>query len=195
MTIENQKYWTTQPLLPSPIASVPQSQSPTPPHGGSSKSKTISKGSRPRGSKRKAAELVEEPMDKDILVTDCDPPVELTDPINSIPPREVPLKCIHLGVPAQTSLIKFVPPAVKAMSSSQANNSSFASPRVLILNDSFHMILDYKARHNKWQLPMACLPSVPSTYDGMFAFLSEVHIQLFIHSIRVALHYSQFFLT
>jgi hypothetical protein len=46
-----------QPLLPSPAASVSGSQSPSPPKGGSSRSKTASKGNRPRGSKRKAVEL------------------------------------------------------------------------------------------------------------------------------------------
>ena len=119
-------------------------------------------------------------MDEDIPVTGCDLPGELADPINSFPPRAVPLKRINLGVPGQANAIKFVPPAVKAMSSSQAYNSSFASPRVLILNDSFHMMLDYKAKHNKF----------PSTYDDMVAFLSEVHIQLYFHTIRLAFLYS-----
>ena len=150
-----------QPLLPSPATSFPLSQSPTHPI-----SKTISKGSRPRGSKRKALELVEEPMEDDTPATGCDigePPAELAD---SQPPREFPLKRIQRGVVGQANAFKFVPPAVQAMSSSQAYNSSAASPRVLILNDSFHCMLDYKAKHNKF----------PSTYDDMVAFLSEVQI-------------------
>ena len=158
-----------QPLLPSPATSVPLSQSPTPPQGGSSRSKTVSKASRPRGSKRKAAELVEDPMEEDIPVTGCeigDPPAELAEPFSSHPPRAPALKRIRLGVAGQSNPIGFVPPAVKAMSSSQAYNSSYASSRVLVLNDSFHMMLDFKAKHNKF----------PSTYDDMVAFLNEVHV-------------------
>ena len=145
-----------QPLLPSPTASVRFSQSPTPPKGGSSRGKTLSKGSRPRGSKRKAVKLNEDPMEEDIPVTGC----EIGDP-----PDAPSLKRIRLGV-GQANPISFVPPTVKAMSSSLAYNSSSASPRVLILNDSFHSMLDYKAKHNKF----------PSTYDDMLVFLSKVHI-------------------
>ena len=162
-----------QPLLPSPAASFPPSQSPTPHPGGSSRSKTETKGSMPRGSKRKAAELLEEPIDVDIPGTDCnigDPPA---DPISSHPPRAPAPKRIHLAAHGQSNPITFVPPAVKTMSSSQAFTPSSGSPRVLILNDSFHGMLDYKAKHNKF----------PSTYDDMVAFLSEVHIQLNSHSI------------
>jgi hypothetical protein len=158
-----------QPLLPSPAASVPGSQSPTPPKGGSSRSKIASKGSRPRGSKRKAAELQEEPMDVDILATGIDigiPPSQVADPISSHPRGAPAPKRIHLGAPEQVKPITFVPPALKAMSSSQACTSSFARPRVLILNDSFHRMLDYKAKNNKF----------PSTFDDMVAFLNEVHI-------------------
>ena len=156
-----------QPLLPSPTASVPGSESLTSPVGGSSKSNTTSKGNRPRGSKRKAVELVEEPMDEDIPVTGCDPPTEVADPINSRSPRPVPLKRIQRGVVDETDAFKFIPPGVKTMSSIQAYNSSFASPWIFILDDSFHMMLDYKAKHNKF----------PSSYDDMVAFLNEVHIQ------------------
>ena len=148
--------------------------------GGSPKSKTFSKGSRPRGSKRKAAELVEEPIDEDVLVTGCDPLEELADPINSSTPRAAPLKRIQRGVPGQANAFKFVPPAVQAMSSSLAYKSSSASPRVLIINDYFHSMLDYKANHNKF----------PSTYDEMVGFLSEVHIQHYSPSIRLAFFFS-----
>ena len=113
-------------------------------------------------------------MDKAAPLTGNDlgtPQAELADPINSSHPRTVPLKRIHFA--GQASAIKFVPPSVKAMSSSQPFNSSSTSPRVLILNDSFHNMLDYKAKHNKF----------PSTYDDMFVFLSEVHIQLYSYSI------------
>jgi hypothetical protein len=70
-----------QPLLPSPATSLPVLQSSTPP-GGSSRSKTETKGSR-NESKRKAAELVEDPMEEDLPTTGCDigdPPAELADP-------------------------------------------------------------------------------------------------------------------
>jgi hypothetical protein len=160
-----------QPLLYSPTASVPASESPTPPIGGSSRSKTATKGSRPRGSKRKAPELVDEPMDKVIRATGSDigdRHVELADPISSHPPRAPASKRIHLGAFDQAKPIKFVLPAVKVMSSSQACTSSSVSPQILILNDSFYMMLDYKAKHNKFS----------STYDDMVAFLSEIHIQL-----------------
>ena len=165
-----------QPLLPSPAGSILGSDSPTPPKGGSSRSKTATKGSRHRGSKRKASELEEEAMDEDIRVTDV-PPTELPDPISSHPPRAPSAKRIHLAGDGEAKSITFVPPAVKAMSSSQAGTSSSASPRVLILNDSFHRMLDYKAKHNKF----------PSTYDDMVAFLSEVHIQLFSRSNWLAI--------
>jgi hypothetical protein len=83
-----------QPLLPSSPASLPVLQSPTPP-GGSSRSKTETKGSR-KGTKRKAAELVDDPMDEDIPATGCDiadPPTEFADP-----PRAPALKRLHLAV-------------------------------------------------------------------------------------------------
>jgi hypothetical protein len=85
-------------------------------------------------------------------------------------------KRIHLAEVGQAKSIIFLPPAVKAMSSSQAVTSS-SSSRVLILNDSFYSMLDYKAKHNKF----------PSTYDDMVAFLSEVHILLLFNSIRLAI--------
>ena len=132
----------------------------------------------PRGSKRKAAELGEEPMDEDITVTCIDidvPAADLADPISSHPPRALVSKRIHLAVVGETKPITFVPPAVKAMLSCQACTSSSASPRVLILNDSFHKMLDYKAKHNKF----------PSTFDDMVSFLSEVHSKINTHSIHV----------
>ena len=79
-----------QPLLPSPAASVPASQSPTPPKGGSSRSKTATKGSRPQGSKPKAAKLEDEPMDEDIRATGIDIGVlhsQVVDLLSSHPPR------------------------------------------------------------------------------------------------------------
>ena len=172
-----------QPILPSPSASGPLSQSPTPPKGGSSRNKTGSKGSRPRGSKRKAAELDEDPVEEDIPVTGCeigDPPADLAKPITSHLPHAPALKCIHLKGAGVANPIKIVPPAVRAISSSEAYNSSSTSPRIRILNDSFHNMLDYKAKHNKF----------PSTYDDMVAFLSEVHIYLYSHSIWLAFFYS-----
>ena len=177
-----------QPLLPSPDASLPVSQSPTHP-GGSSRSKTETKGIKPRGSKRKAAELVQDPMEEDTPATGCDigdlpadPPVELADP-----PHASSLKRLHLGVAGQDKPIRFIAPAVKAMSSSQAFTSSPDSSRVLILNDSFHGMLDFKAKHNK----------SPSTYDDMVGFLNEVFYKLLSYSIHLARQfnchsYSQF---
>ena len=166
-----------QPLLPSPAASLPVSQSPTHP-GGSSRSKTESKGNKPRGSKRKAGELLEDPMEEDTPATRCeigdphaDPPTELADP-----PRASTLKRLHLGVPNQDKPIRFIAPAVKAMSSSHAFTSSPDSSRVLILNDSFHGMLDYKSKHNKF----------PSTYNEMVGFLSEVYFKLCSYSIQLA---------
>jgi len=156
-----------QPLLPSPAGSVPGSESPIAPKGGSSKSKTASKGSMPRGSKRKAAELVEEPMDDDIRVTGIDindPHTVNQDPISSNPPLAPIPKRLHLTAVGQAKPITFVPPAVKAMSSSEACNSSSNSPKILILNDSFHKMLEYKRKHNKF----------PSSYEDMVAFLNEV---------------------
>jgi hypothetical protein len=108
-------------------------------------------------------------MDEDIPATASDigdPEIELANPISTHPPRAPAPKRIHLGVSGQAKPITFIPPAVKAMSSSPAGTSSSYSPRVLILNDSFHGMLDYKAKHNKF----------PSTYDDMVAFLSEVHM-------------------
>jgi hypothetical protein len=169
-----------QPLLPSPIGSVPGSQSHSPPKGGSSKSKTASKGIRNQGSKCKAEELVDKPMDDDIRVT-CieieDPHTELQDPISSNPPGAPGPKRIHLGPTGQTKTITFVPPVVKAMSSSEACTSSYASSRILILNDSFHKMLDYKVKHNKF----------PLAYEDMVSFLSEVHNNLHYPSFQLVL--------
>ena len=168
-----------QPLLSSPVASVPGTESPLPHKGGSSKSKTASKGSRPHGSKRKAAELVDEPMHDDIRVTGIDiddPHTELPDPINSNLVQAPVPKRIHRAGVGQAKPITFVPPAVKAMSSSEACTSSSASPRVLIINDSFHKMLEYKTKHNKF----------PSTYEDMVAFLNEVHQKLYSLSFRLS---------
>ena len=165
-----------QPLLPSSSVSIPNPESPTPPKGGSSRSKTASKGSRPRGSKRKAVELEEEPMDEEIPATGCDIsdlPAVVGDPIGSNPPRAPALKRIHLQGGGQANPITFVPPAVKSMSSSPACTSSSSFQRVLILNDSFPNMLDYKAKHHKF----------PSSYDEMVVFLNEVYILLIFHSI------------
>ena len=90
---------------------------------------------------------------------------------------------ISLWVVGQSKPITFVLLPVKAMWSSQACTSFSASPQVLICNDPFHMMLDYKAKHNKF----------PSTYDDMVVFLSEVHIQLHSHSIRLACPYSRIY--
>ena len=172
-----------QPLLASSSVSIPDPESPTPPKGGSSRSKTTSKGSRPTGRKRKTVELVEEPMDEEILATGFeigDPPAEVGDPISSNPPRAPALKRIHLRVAGQANPISFVPHAVKSMSSSHACNSSYVSHRVLILNDSFPNMLDYKAKHNKF----------PSMYDEMVAFLSEVYILLISYSFYLACPFS-----
>jgi len=164
-----------QPLLPSPSASMPGTESPIPIKGGSSKSKTASKGSRPRGSKRKVEELVEEPMDEDIRVTDfdiLDPHTQIPDPASSNPPIAPVPKRLQLATTGQSKPITFVPPAVKAMSTSEVGTSSSTSPKVLIINDSFHKMLEYKSKHNKF----------PKTYDDMVAFLNEVHNKLHFHS-------------
>ena len=109
-------------------------------------------------------------MEEDNLATGCDigdppadPPTE-----NADPPRASSLKCLHLAVPSQAKPIHFIALAVKAMSSNQAFTSSPDSSRVLILNDSFHGMLDFKAKHNKF----------PSTYNDMVGFLSEVYFKL-----------------
>ena len=146
--------------------------------GGSSRSKTANKGSRPRGSKRKAVELLEDPMDEDTPATACDVGDPPADPISSHHPRAPPLKRIHLADDAQANPIKFVPPAMKGMSPSQPCTSSPSSTRILILNDYLPTMLDYKSKHNKF----------PSSYDDMVAFLSEVHILVISNLIRLAIH-------
>jgi hypothetical protein len=110
-------------------------------------------------------------MEEDILATGCDindPPAELADP-----PRAPAFKRLHLAVASESKPIRFIPPAVKAMSSSQAFSSSPASSRVLILNDTFHGMLDFKAKNNKF----------PFTYDEMVGFLTEVQFKLHSYSI------------
>ena len=176
-----------EPLLPSPAASIPGGESPTPLQGGPSKSKTATKGSRPRASKRKAADLVEEPLAHDIPATGCDIGEPPADPIYSPPLQAVPLKRNRLGGPGQGNPITFVSPALKAMSSSLACNSSSASPRVCILNDSFPRMLDHKAKHNKF----------PSSYDDMVAFLTEVPIHTYIpfNSVSHPIFFFHFFYT
>ena len=172
-----------QPMFSSPAASIPFSESSTPPKGGYSKSKTATKGSNPWGSKRKADDLVDDPMDEDIPITGNDIVVattELADQIYSHPPRAPGLKHIHVGSADQAQPITFVPPAMKAMSSVIVFTSATASNRVLILNDSFNNMLDYKMKHNQF----------PSTYDEMVGFLTEVHILIQTHSIRLASAFS-----
>jgi hypothetical protein len=108
-------------------------------------------------------------MDVDISATCTDigiPPSEVADPISSHPPLAPAPKRIQLGAPEQVKPISFLSLALKAMSSSQACTSSFARPRVFILNDSFHRMLDYKAKNNKF----------PSTYNDVVVFLNEVHL-------------------
>ena len=107
-------------------------------------------------------------MDDDIRVTDIDigdPHTEHQDPISSYPPLAPVHKRLQLAAAGQAKPITFVPPAVKAMSSSEACTSSSNSPKVLILNDSFHKMLEYKGKHNKF----------PASYENMVAFLNEVH--------------------
>jgi len=165
-----------QPLLPSPAASVPGIDSPIPPKGGSSKSKTTSK-----GSKRKVAQLVEEPMDDDIRVTGIDigdPHTQHPDPISSNPSLPPFPKRLHLAAAGEANPITFLPPAVKAMSSSEACTSSSNSPKVLIINDSFHKMLEYKGKHNTF----------PSSYEDMVAFLNEVNNNFHLHSILGRFH-------
>ena len=171
-----------QPMIPSLVALVLGNDSSTPSKGGSSKTKTVSKASNSQGSKRKVDDLVEDPMDEDILATCTDivPTAELPDQIHSEPPRAHKRLC--LGDPDHATPITFVPPAVKAMSYAMACTLSTASNRVLILNDSFYKMLDYKSKHNLF----------PSTYDDMVAFLTEVHIQIQLHSFRLASHLSIF---
>jgi hypothetical protein len=116
-------------------------------------------------------------MDKDIRPSNNDvgvQPADLADPISSHPPRAPVPKRSHLTATGQANPITFIPPALKAMSSSQVYTSSSYSPRVLILNDYFHRMLDYKAKHNKF----------PSSYDDMVSFLNEVHMQLTCNSIQ-----------
>ena len=142
-----------QPLLPSSSVSIPDPESPTPAKGGSSRSKTASKGSRPRGSKRKAVELEEEPMDEDIPATGCDigdPPTEVGDPIGSHPPRAPALKRIHLRSWWSSQCHQIRPTYGEVNVVIPCMQSSSTSHRVLILNDSFHSMLDYKAKHNKF---------------------------------------------
>ena len=152
------------------------------PKGGSSRSKTkIIKRNRPHESKRKAAELVKDPMDENIHATGSNirvPPTELSDLISSHPPRRLAPQRFHLEFVSQAKPIRFVSLALKAMSSSQACTSSSTSPWVLILNDSFHGMFNYKAKHNKF----------PSTYDDMVVFLSHRYIQLNFHSIELVIH-------
>jgi hypothetical protein len=116
--------------------------------------------------------LGEEAMNEDILATGGDigvGPSQPADPISSHLPQAPALKRIHLIAADQANPISLISPAVKAMSSSQVyTSSSSSSSRVLILNDSFHRMLDYKAKNNQF----------PSTYNDMVAFLSEVHIRL-----------------
>ena len=113
--------------------------------------------------------MVDGPMNKDIRATSSDlgvPPAEISDPISSHPSQTLGPKHIHMTVVGQVKSIRFFLPAVKAMSSSYACTSSFASPWILILNESFHRMLDYNAKYNKFF----------STYNDMVIFLSEVHI-------------------
>jgi hypothetical protein len=116
-------------------------------------------------------------MDDDIRVTGIDiidPHTKLPDPISSNPPLAPVHKRLHVAAPSQPKPITFVPPAVKAMSSSEAYTSSSASYKVLILNDSFHNMLEYKTKYNKF----------PATYEKMVAFLNEVYNNLHYHSFR-----------
>ena len=122
-------------------------------------------------------------MDEDIQVTGDvgDQPDSHPDPIISLPPVERPLKRIRLGVVGESNSIAFIPPAVKAMCSIQPYKSPSAFPRVLVFNDSFHNMLDYKTKYNNF----------PSTYNEMVSFLNEVHLLLYSYSITLAFRYSQ----
>jgi hypothetical protein len=102
-------------------------------------------------------------MNEDIHATGTDIGVahaELVDPISSHLPWTPAPKHIHLGTSGQVKPIIFIPTAVKAMLSSHACISFSASPRVLILNNSFQMMSNYKAKHKKF----------PSTYDDIVVF-------------------------
>lgn len=147
-------------VLPPPPEPVPQSSDLT--KAGSTKAKASAKVVKRRGAKRKAIDLVEEPVDDDIVaIAAIDPLAPSTeDPISPVSKRP------NLHSSEEATLKSLIPPKIKSMSLKNPSSSSSLGSEVLILNDSFPDMLEFKAKSNNNKFP--------PTYDALVAFLTKV---------------------
>jgi len=114
--------------------------------------------------------LAEEAEEEDIAATTAassehGEPHQTTPLDTSVPIlRGQAKKRAHVEV-AAALIITFTPPSVKSMSHSHRATSSGHFSRVLVINDSFHGMLDFKAKNGKF----------PTSYDTLVSFLAEVN--------------------
>jgi len=140
---------------------------------GASKSRPTYNSAKSRRLKRKAPIPIEFPEDDDIIATSAAEPAVTVVPATEIPlpdlnsPPTKRLKLNPIGFDFQRS---FTPPKVKTMRSSQPSSSSIISSHMLILNDSFVRMLEFKALKKKF----------PPSYDDLVAFLTKVFSKLCI---------------
>lgn len=128
---------------------------------------------KPCGAKRKANDLVEEPLNDDIYIaatTAIDPPTPSTQ--DPIPPGS---KRPNLHLSEEETLKSFTPPKIKSMSLTKPSSSFNLGSEVLIVNSSFRAMLKFKAKNNNKFSP---------TYAAFVAFLNKVPLyckfQIFI---------------
>ena len=151
---------------------------PAPPHAGVSptatkKPRRAAGGNKSRGAKRKAIDQVVENQDEDIPATtaasgelfDKQAPVEEA-PIRTKSPAPKPqaLKKPHVEVLVTDKGNQLIPPSLKSLVISQPSLSSATSSAVLILNDTFPRMMEYKSKQKKF----------PKSFDDMIAFLLKV---------------------
>lgn len=136
---------------------------------------------KPRGAKRKAAVLDVETLDEDIPATTAasgdmveKPPPSEVAPIHtkSPAPKPQPQKKPHVEVQDPDSGTPLIPPSLKSLVISQPTSSSGHSSQVLILNDTFPNMMDYKNKHQKF----------PKSFDDMVYLLLKV-IRSILHCI------------
>lgn len=140
----------------------------THPKTGGPKSRATSRVVRSKGGKRKAADYLDEDVDEDIVaMTAVEPPQSHPlGPQKSTEDSDQPAaKKSKINPDVESSQFSMTPPKLKTMRTTQASSSSNTFSEVLILNDSFVRMLEFKANNgNKF----------PPSYATLVDFLTKV---------------------
>ena len=154
-----------QPLLTQLVQASPAKPSPdatAQTKSGPGKARVQAKG-KGRGLKRKAPEPVEELQEEDITAVEAmEFQVKLTQ--DAVKPSETTKKqCI--GVSPLSVQNAFTPPSLKSLTLTQPGPSSARGSKILVLNDSFPAMVEFKAKRGN---------VFPPSYDKMVDFLTKV---------------------